>query len=58
MERREKKNDKPLLRTFLASLTAPAVITNPDLSTAQPSWEGYVSLTIQSLASEAQVSQM
>lgn len=37
---------------------APAVITNPDLSPAQPSGEGYVSLTIQLLAREAQVSQM
>lgn len=31
-------------------ITAPAVITNPDLSNAQPSREGYVSLTIQMLA--------
>lgn len=45
------------LWALLASPTAPAVITNPDLSNAQPSREGYVSLTIQSLAREAQVSQ-
>lgn len=37
---------------------APAVITNPDLSMALPSGEGYISLTIQSLARQAQVSQM
>ena len=46
VERHERENmTDPFL--FLASPAAPAVITNPDLSNAQPSREGYISLTIQ-----------
>ena len=51
MERRDESEDF-LSRDGLAAPTAPAVITNPDLSHTHPSGEVYVSLTIQSLVRE------